>query len=98
MKTPDKENAIFFARQNVALRDDDEDYPALYVANYIMGGGAGFDSASRRVSGRRTACRTGRLDIAGVDRPRGQLVGLRDRGAVEHRTRGDGVPRESRAR
>ena len=42
--TPDKENAIFLARQNVALRDDDPDFPALYVANYILGGGAGFDS------------------------------------------------------
>jgi len=42
--TPDKENAVFLARQNIALRDDDPDYPALYVANYILGGGAGFDS------------------------------------------------------
>jgi zinc protease len=42
--TPDKENAVFLARQNVELRDDDPDYPALYIANYIMGGGAGFDS------------------------------------------------------
>ena len=42
--TPDKENAIFLARQNLDLRDDDPDYPALYVANYILGGGAGLDS------------------------------------------------------
>jgi zinc protease len=42
--TPDKENAIFIARQNLNLRDDDPDYPALYVADYILGGGAGFDS------------------------------------------------------
>jgi len=42
--TPDKENAVFLARQNVDMRDDDPDYPALYVANYILGGGAGFDS------------------------------------------------------
>jgi zinc protease len=44
VSTPDKENAVFLARQNIALRDDDPDYPALYVANYILGGGAGFDS------------------------------------------------------
>ena len=44
IRTPDKENAVLTARQNIALRDDDPDYPALYVANYIMGGGAGFDS------------------------------------------------------
>jgi zinc protease len=42
--TPDKENAVFVARQNLNLRDDDPDFPALYVADYIVGGGAGFDS------------------------------------------------------
>ena len=42
--TPDKENAVYLARQNIALKDDDADFPALYVANYILGGGAGFDS------------------------------------------------------
>jgi zinc protease len=26
------------------MRDDDPDYPALYVADYLVGGGAGFDS------------------------------------------------------
>jgi zinc protease len=44
IKTPDKENAIFLARENVQMRDDDPDFPALYLANYILGGGAGFDS------------------------------------------------------
>jgi len=44
IETPDKENAVFLARQNLAVRDDDPDYPALYVADYIFGGGAGFDS------------------------------------------------------
>src|SRR5262249_36542541 len=41
---PDKENAIFLARENLDMRDDDADFPALFVADYIMGGGAGFDS------------------------------------------------------
>ena len=44
IRTPDKENAVILARQNIAMRDDDADYPALYIANYILGGGAGFDS------------------------------------------------------
>jgi Predicted Zn-dependent peptidases len=44
INTPDKENAVLTARENIALRDDDPDYPALYVANYILGWGAGFDS------------------------------------------------------
>ena len=44
IETPDKENAVFLARENIEMRDDDPDYPALYVADYILGGGAGFDS------------------------------------------------------
>jgi zinc protease len=44
IETPDKENAIFLARQNVELRDDDPDYAALEIANYILGGEAGLDS------------------------------------------------------
>ena len=44
IKTPDKENAVFVARENIAMRDDNPDFPALYVADYIMGGGSGFDS------------------------------------------------------
>jgi zinc protease len=44
VQTPQKENAVFLARENLRMRDDSPDYPALYVANYILGGGAGFDS------------------------------------------------------
>jgi len=44
IETPDKENAVFLARMNLRMRDDDPDFPALYVADYILGGGAGFDS------------------------------------------------------
>ncbi len=38
-ETPDKAQAIFLAGQNLSLRDDDPDYPALYFGNYILGGG-----------------------------------------------------------
>ena len=44
VETPDKENAVFLARLNVNLKDDDPDYAALYLANYIIGGGAGLNS------------------------------------------------------
>lgn len=37
--TPDKANAIFTSAENLKLRDDDADYPALYVGNAILGGG-----------------------------------------------------------
>jgi zinc protease len=39
METPDKANAFIAFVQNVPLRDDDPDYPAMALANYIMGGG-----------------------------------------------------------
>jgi zinc protease len=44
VQTPDKENALFLARQNIELRDDDADHAALYIANYILGGDAALDS------------------------------------------------------
>ncbi|AKC86595.1 M16 family metallopeptidase [Pseudoxanthomonas suwonensis] len=40
LPAPDKPNAVFLARHNVALRVTDEDYPALVVANRVFGGGA----------------------------------------------------------
>jgi zinc protease len=42
--TPDKENAFYRARTNMSLRDDDPDYAALLIANYIFGGGGGLSS------------------------------------------------------
>jgi zinc protease len=38
-ETPDKSSAIFTARHNLALNDDDPDYAALLVANTIFGSG-----------------------------------------------------------
>ncbi|HMP04598.1 MAG TPA: insulinase family protein, partial [Gemmatales bacterium] len=42
--TPDKANATFIAGFQFALRDDDPDYPALVMANYIVGGGGTLSS------------------------------------------------------
>ena len=42
--TPDKENGIYIAKMNLNLRDDDAAYPAMLVANYLFGGGAGLNS------------------------------------------------------
>ncbi|MBU6377911.1 MAG: insulinase family protein [Gammaproteobacteria bacterium] len=39
INTPDKANAVMVAGLNLALRDDDADYPALVIANYMLGGG-----------------------------------------------------------
>ncbi|MCA3018381.1 MAG: insulinase family protein [Rhodocyclaceae bacterium] len=43
IETPDKENSMFLARININMQDTDPDYPALLIANYIMGQ-SGFDS------------------------------------------------------
>ncbi|HKQ78415.1 MAG TPA: pitrilysin family protein [Blastocatellia bacterium] len=38
-ETPDKANAFFLAGINLNLRDDDPEYPALVLGNYMLGGG-----------------------------------------------------------
>ncbi|UHQ23632.1 insulinase family protein [Lysobacter sp. 5GHs7-4] len=38
-ETPDKANGVLLARSNLSLNDRDADYPALVVANRILGGG-----------------------------------------------------------
>jgi zinc protease len=38
-ETPDKANAFFLAGMNLSLRDDDPDYPAMVLGNYMLGGG-----------------------------------------------------------
>jgi zinc protease len=40
IKTPDKANATYTAGLLFPLRDDDPDYPALLMGNYILGSGA----------------------------------------------------------
>ncbi|GAB3990055.1 pitrilysin family protein [Spirosoma daeguense] len=40
LETPDKANAILISGFNMAIRDDDPDYPALMIGNYMLGGGA----------------------------------------------------------
>ena len=39
IETPDKANAMFVAGMNMPLQDTDPDYPALVLANYMLGGG-----------------------------------------------------------
>ena len=39
IQIPDKPNAAFFVGLNLRLRDDDPDYPALVLGNYMLGGG-----------------------------------------------------------
>ncbi len=41
VNTPDKENAVYRARIALKMRDDDPQYPALLLANYMFGGSGG---------------------------------------------------------
>ena len=42
--TPDKASGVFASAMTLNLREDDEAFAALRVANYIFGGGAGLNS------------------------------------------------------
>lgn len=44
IQTPDKENGVLLARLNLDTNQNDPDYPALFLADYMLGGGAAFDS------------------------------------------------------
>jgi zinc protease len=48
-ETPDKANAVFVAGLRLNLRDDDPDYPALILGNYILGGGILNSRLSTRI-------------------------------------------------
>jgi zinc protease len=39
IETPDKANAFFLASFNFEMRDDNPDYPALVLGNFMLGGG-----------------------------------------------------------
>ncbi|HBE69999.1 MAG TPA: insulinase family protein [Planctomycetaceae bacterium] len=49
IETPDKSNAVYFAGQAFGMRDDAEDYPALRVANFVLGGGAMSSRLGKRL-------------------------------------------------
>ena len=44
IETPDKANAVFFGASIFPLRDDDSDYPAVVIGNYVLGGGGSLSS------------------------------------------------------
>ena len=48
-ETPDKANALFFAGINLPIRDDDPEYPALVIANSILGGGGLYSRLGSRI-------------------------------------------------
>ena len=47
LRTPDKANAVLVGGLNVKMRDDDPDFPALLLANYLLGGSSSARLAAR---------------------------------------------------
>ena len=47
IETPDKANAVYRAGLNLRVRDDDADYPALVLGNYLLGGSSTARLAAR---------------------------------------------------
>src|SRR5262249_2366501 len=52
IETPDKTNAIFLAGMNLPLRDEDPDYPALALANWMLGGSGLSARLTARIRGK----------------------------------------------
>jgi zinc protease len=50
--TPDKANAFFVAGLNLKMRDDNPDYPALLLGNYMLGGGFLNSRLAARIRGK----------------------------------------------
>ncbi len=71
--TPDKENAVFIARQNINIRDDGRRRGIRIAPD-------GAHPAERGPLVQR-----GLVSLGGLARPRGRLVRLRDRGPRKHR-------------
>ena len=44
IETPDKANAFFLAYQPIKISDNDPDFAALELSNYMLGGGSGLSS------------------------------------------------------
>jgi len=51
-ETPDKANGFFLAGYNFKLRDDNPDYPALALGNYMLGGGFLNSRLAARIRGK----------------------------------------------
>jgi zinc protease len=49
IETPDKPNAFFIAGEMVKINDEDPDYPAVVMANYMFGGSPIGTRLSRRI-------------------------------------------------
>jgi zinc protease len=49
IETPDKQNAFFITGETLKMNDEDPDYPAMVMANYMFGGSGLGTRLSRRI-------------------------------------------------
>ncbi|MEM1325173.1 MAG: pitrilysin family protein [Bacteroidota bacterium] len=49
IETPDKANSMFFAGQKIKMSDENPDYPALMIANNLLGGGGLSSRLANRI-------------------------------------------------
>jgi zinc protease len=52
IETPDKQNAVFITGETVKMTDEDPDYPAMVMANYMFGSSGLGTRLSRRIRDR----------------------------------------------
>lgn len=68
IQTPDKSNAMLFAQQHYALKDDHPDYPSLVIGNFVLGGGTLSSRLADRVRQQEGLSYTIRSAISGRQR------------------------------
>ena len=99
VETPDKANAVFIAGVPLAVGDSHQDYPALVLGNYMLGGGF----LNSRLAVRNSSEGGAQLRSASLPGCKRQgrarlFLHLGHRGAAKHRESGISLPGGDRAR
>ena len=102
LETPDKANAVVMARANLSLNDTDADYPALMIANSVLGGGSLDSRLGNRLRQKDGLTYNVSSSIVADSAPQGRddagLLGIQAIAAPENVARLDAAMREELAR
>jgi zinc protease len=96
--TPDKENGFYIARENLDLNIEDEDYPALMLANYIFGEGGLRSRLLDRIRQKEGLSYGGGSELAGGDLDRAGIFAISAIAAPQNLRRVDKAVHEELAR
>jgi zinc protease len=96
--TPDKENGFYIARENLNLNIEDEDYPALMLANYIFGEGGLRSRLLDRIRQKEGLSYGGGSELAGGDLDRAGIFAISAIAAPQNLRRVDKAVHEELAR